>query len=92
MNSLVCFVLILQTEAKDAEDNLADKKKKLQDVQDLLNNLNRDFEEANNRKIDLENQVQQCSNRLDRAEKLITGLGGENKRWYVSARGQSGEW
>jgi len=48
-----------------------------------LASLNKDFEAANNKKIDLENQVEQCSNRLDRAEKLITGLGGENKRWYV---------
>ena len=35
----------------------------------------------NAKKIDLENNIDICSKKLDRAEKLISGLGGEKERW-----------
>ena len=35
----------------------------------------------NNKKIELENNIDICSKKLDRAEKLINGLGGEKERW-----------
>ncbi|HEY9758345.1 MAG TPA: hypothetical protein V6C97_24480 [Oculatellaceae cyanobacterium] len=52
---------------------LADKKAQLKEVQDLLDDLNTQFELVNQRKKGLEQQVKECTERLERAEKL-TGL------------------
>ena len=42
--------------------------------------VNRDLQ------VDLENQVELCTKKLDRAEQLIGGLGGEKDRWENAAR------
>jgi dynein heavy chain len=38
-----------------------------------------------NRKEQLESDVALCTVKLDRAEKLISGLGGEKQRWTIAA-------
>lgn len=38
------------------------------------------------KKSDLEANIDLCSKKLDRAEKLIGGLGGEKDRWTENAR------
>jgi len=50
-------------------------------VQEKLARLQEQFEVNTKKKADLEFQVDQCSKKLDRAEKLIGGLGGEKDRW-----------
>ncbi|XP_053595266.1 dynein axonemal heavy chain 7 [Microplitis demolitor] len=47
----------------------------------LKDNLDKILE----RKINLENEVSRCRNKLIRAEKLISGLGGEERRWLITA-------
>ena len=37
------------------------------------------------KKADLEQNIELCSKKLDRAEKLIGGLGGEKTRWTETA-------
>lgn len=37
------------------------------------------------------NDVEECRARLDRAQKLIGGLGGEKDRWTVSPAVQTGQ-
>ena len=37
------------------------------------------------KKKDLEDNIELCSQKLDRAEKLIHGLGGERERWSSMA-------
>jgi len=37
------------------------------------------------KKKDLEDNIELCSQKLDRAEKLIKGLGGERARWGEAA-------
>ena len=37
------------------------------------------------KKVSLEANIDLCSKKLDRAEKLIGGLGGEKDRWGVAA-------
>ena len=54
-------------------------------VQDKLADLQAQFEENTKKKADLEYQVDMCSKKLDRAEKLIGGLGGEKDRWGKAA-------
>ena len=50
-----------------------------------VNKLLSEFESAKKKKDELEVQVDECSKRLVRAEKLISGLGGEKSRWGESS-------
>ncbi|XP_006876041.1 PREDICTED: dynein heavy chain 3, axonemal [Chrysochloris asiatica] len=62
------------------------KRAELKLVEDRLQALNDDFEEVNNKKNTLEENIEICSQKLIRAEKLISGLGGEKDRWTEAAR------
>ncbi|XP_053132344.1 dynein axonemal heavy chain 3 isoform X3 [Hemicordylus capensis] len=62
------------------------KRAELKNVIDRLQALNDEFEEMNNRKKELENNIDICSQKLVRAEQLISGLGGEKDRWTEAAR------
>ena len=55
-------------------------------VTDKLQALNDEFEVMTQKKKDLEANIDLCSKKLDRAEKLIGGLGGEKDRWTDAAR------
>ena len=44
------------------------------------------------KKKDLEDNIDLCSKKLDRAEKLIGGLGGEKDRWTENASVLSGRY
>ena len=59
---------------------LEEKRANLRQVQEKLARLQEQFEVNTKKKADLEFQVDQCSKKLDRAEKLIGGLGGEKDR------------
>ena len=48
---------------------------------DKLQALNDEFAAMTKKKKDLEDNIELCSQKLDRAEKLIQGLGGERARW-----------
>ena len=65
---------------------LRGKQAELKAVMDKLAALDADLQEKKNRKEKLERDVHMCSVKLDRAEKLITGLGGEKTRWTAAAR------
>ncbi|XP_026560379.1 dynein heavy chain 3, axonemal [Pseudonaja textilis] len=62
------------------------KRAELKTLMDRLQALNDEFEEMNNRKKELEDNIEICSQKLIRAEKLISGLGGEKERWTEAAR------
>ncbi|XP_049547176.1 dynein axonemal heavy chain 12 [Anopheles darlingi] len=47
--------------------------------------LNDNLEIANRKKQEVEDEVQLCKDKLQRAETLIGGLGGEKSRWIASA-------
>lgn len=51
------------------------------EVDDLTRQLNKLIDE----KTDLEDAVEDCKQKLIRAEKLISGLGGEKTRWKTSS-------
>uniref|UniRef100_A0A8C9SX66 Dynein axonemal heavy chain 3 n=1 Tax=Scleropages formosus TaxID=113540 RepID=A0A8C9SX66_SCLFO len=65
---------------------LSVKRAELKEVEDRLQALNDTFDVMNNKKIDLENNIELCKQKLIRAEKLIGGLGGEKDRWTEAAR------
>jgi dynein heavy chain len=86
-----------KAELAEAEANLAQattmlagKKAQLKEVQDLLDDLNSQFDACNKKKVALEEQVKQCAERLDNAEKLIGGLGGEKDRWIAKEKELAG--
>ena len=69
-----------------SSQSLNAKRANLKEVQDKLAELQRQLEENTRKKADLEQQVDSCSKKLDRAEKLIGGLGGEKTRWSKAAK------
>ena len=67
--------------------NLNQKKAALKEVEDRLANLMDNLAKMEAKKKKLEEDVDLCSKKLVRAEKLIGGLGGEKTRWTdVAAR------
>jgi dynein heavy chain len=52
---------------------------------ELLQSLEDEYNRAKKEKEDLEHKVTTCSKQLDRAEKLLTGLGGEKVSWAKKA-------
>ncbi|XP_055253126.1 dynein axonemal heavy chain 7 isoform X9 [Moschus berezovskii] len=72
-------------ELKIAMDGLKKKQAALREVQDKLARLQDTLELNKQKKADLENQVDLCSKKLERAEQLIGGLGGEKTRWSQTA-------
>ncbi|XP_043929631.1 dynein axonemal heavy chain 7 [Protopterus annectens] len=73
-------------ELKIAMDGLRKKQATLKEVQDKLAKLQMQLEANKQKKTDLENQVDLCSKKLERAEQLIGGLGGEKTRWSETAK------
>jgi dynein heavy chain len=64
-----------------AEIKLAEKNAMLAAVVAKLQGLTESFEKTTAEKNSLEAQVGDCINKLDRAQRLINGLGGEKSRW-----------
>ncbi|NXC38348.1 DYH3 protein, partial [Penelope pileata] len=65
---------------------LKTKQAELKEVVDRLQALNDDLENMNDRKRELENNIELCSQKIVRAEQLISGLGGEKDRWTEAAQ------
>ena len=100
-DKLVCFLLqvVAPKKAKLAEaeaelavqmDMLNTKRTQLKAVTDKLQALNDQLDAMVAKKKDLEANIELCSQKLVRAEKLIGGLGGERDRWNEAA-GELGE-
>lgn len=56
------------------------KRAELKEVEDRLASLRQQFEDKTRQKEELEKQVDICAMKLERAQKLIGGLGGEKDR------------
>ncbi|XP_031701028.1 dynein heavy chain 12, axonemal isoform X2 [Anarrhichthys ocellatus] len=64
---------------------LDQKRAELKEVEVRLAVLQKTFEDKTEEKAQLEFQVDLCARKLERAEKLIGGLGGEKTRWSKAA-------
>nr|XP_060483981.1 dynein axonemal heavy chain 12 [Panthera onca] len=64
---------------------LNQKRAELAEVEHHVENLQRTFMEKTEEKARLEDQVELCAKKLERASKLIGGLGGEKSRWSQAA-------
>jgi dynein heavy chain len=67
-------------EFAEAMASLEKKRASLREVQDKLTKLQETLEHNKAKKAELENQVDLCTKKLERAEQLIGGLGGEKDR------------
>ncbi|XP_075243127.1 dynein axonemal heavy chain 7-like isoform X3 [Convolutriloba macropyga] len=66
------------------------KRNELKLVQDKLTALQDQLKMTEERKISLQTEVDLCAKKLSRADKLISGLGGEKDRWTKAAKGYQG--
>ncbi|XP_053545345.1 dynein axonemal heavy chain 12 [Bombina bombina] len=64
---------------------LEEKRSELRVLEERLASLEKTFHDKTEEKIRLEFQVDLCAKKLERAEKLIGGLGGEKSRWSSAA-------
>ncbi|XP_076243987.1 dynein heavy chain at 62B [Calliopsis andreniformis] len=64
---------------------LNERREMLAELTEKLAVLNERLQVTLARKIELETEVTNCRNKLIRAEKLISGLGGEKDRWITAA-------
>ncbi|KAL3142804.1 hypothetical protein ABBQ38_003103 [Trebouxia sp. C0009 RCD-2024] len=62
------------------------KQAELKELMDKLAAMESDLQTNTEKKVKLEGEVQLCSIKLERAEKLIGGLGGEKVRWTETAQ------
>ena len=60
---------------------MAVKKAALEEVLGLLRKLQEQYETAKKKEEELKKNVERCIVQLERAEKLIKGLGGEKIAW-----------
>jgi dynein heavy chain len=65
--------------------SLAEKQASLKALMDKLAELQEGLDAANKKKGDLHDQVTDCATKLQRAEQLINGLGGERERWGIQS-------
>lgn len=63
---------------------LAEAQAKLRAVEEKIAVLTQQYAEATAKKEALERQALECQQRLERADKLIGGLGGERSRWQAT--------
>lgn len=61
------------------------KKEEVRKLEQMLEELNQQLEEATEKKNSLQNRVNLCADKLVRAKQLIGGLGGEKSRWTAAA-------
>ena len=73
-------------ELNSAMSVLAVKQAMVKELKDKLAQLESDLAGAIARKNSLIEEVETCKTRLDRANKLVSGLGGEKVRWTASAQ------
>lgn len=70
-----------EAEFQELMAGLNEKRAQLKEVEDKLEELNNQLRAMQAKKAQLEADVDLCSKKLVRAEKLIGGLGGEKTRW-----------
>ena len=74
-----------QGKLKKAEEELKEKRENLQKQEDYIAKLEADYQEAIQKEQELQNNVDTCRIKLERAGKLINGLKDEKGRWEEEA-------
>jgi dynein heavy chain len=66
---------------QEALKGLHEKQKELKLIVDEFEQLTLKLDDTNKHKDNLENDIEDCKNKLDRAETLLSSLSGEQDRW-----------
>lgn len=74
-----------EAELTEQMEKLNSKRAELQIILDKLQRLNDFFAEKSKQKKNLEDEIDNCQKKLERAETLLGGLGGEKTRWSENA-------
>jgi dynein heavy chain, axonemal len=72
--------------------DLAEKRQKLKEVDDRIEELERMFREKVNQEEALAKEIEECNKKLERAGKLISGLQGEKIRWTNTVKQYEAEY
>lgn len=67
-------------------EKLNEKRSELSNVLSKLQTLRDELAEKTKEKKELEDDIDMCSQKLTRAEQLISGLSGEKSRWSQTAK------
>ncbi|KAL6618330.1 dynein heavy chain and region D6 of dynein motor-domain-containing protein [Neocallimastix sp. 'constans'] len=70
-----------EAEYSETIQRLEEKRQMLREVEERMASLNTQLQNLKDEKIRLENQKKSCEEKLQRAEILLGGLGGERQRW-----------
>eukprot|EP00795_Rhopilema_esculentum_P016694 gene16694-8141_t len=73
-----------QSELEEKQRSLAEAKAKLKEVNDKIETLKGNYEEKVAQKEELGNKAKLLQLKLERAGKIVSGLGGEKDRWEAS--------
>eukprot|EP00927_Polykrikos_kofoidii_P032000 TRINITY_DN2738_c0_g4_i1.p1 TRINITY_DN2738_c0_g4~~TRINITY_DN2738_c0_g4_i1.p1 ORF type:complete len:2178 (+),score=489.64 TRINITY_DN2738_c0_g4_i1:748-6534(+) len=74
-----------ELEVAQAEATVAVKQQELAEVMAMVVDLERQLQEANDKAKELQRDQKDCAAKLTRAEKLISGLGGEQATWTTKS-------
>lgn len=74
-----------QNELQEAQDQLASAEQELERVNAIKEALRRKFEEANGKKIRLEENAAMTKAKMDKANRLINSLADNKNRWILNA-------
>ena len=69
---------------EEKQKTLAEAKAKLKEVTDKIEELKKNYDEKLTQKEELGNKANMLELKLERAGKLVSGLGGERDRWEAS--------
>ena len=72
------------SELEESKRKLEKKRQELSDVEQKLNLLRKQYDEKKAEGIKLKNKIKDTKLRLQRAEKLISGLAAEQEQWSLS--------
>eukprot|EP00442_Polarella_glacialis_P024664 CAMPEP_0115137118 /NCGR_PEP_ID=MMETSP0227-20121206/56805_1 /TAXON_ID=89957 /ORGANISM="Polarella glacialis, Strain CCMP 1383" /LENGTH=5027 /DNA_ID=CAMNT_0002544335 /DNA_START=143 /DNA_END=15226 /DNA_ORIENTATION=+ len=75
-----------ESEVAEAEATVAAKQAELKEVMDMVGDLEAQLHEANEKAKELQKNQKDCAAKLQRAEKLIDGLGGEQASWNLKSK------
>ncbi|CAE8637770.1 unnamed protein product [Polarella glacialis] len=75
-----------EAEVAEAEATVAAKQAELKEVMDMVGDLEAQLREANEKAKELQKNQKDCAAKLQRAEKLIDGLGGEQAAWSLKSK------
>jgi len=73
-----------ESQLRQKQQSLAEAKEKLKEINDKIESLKRDYEEKVAQKEELGNRAKMLQTKLERAGKIVSGLGGEKDRWEAS--------